>query len=208
MGILSPAFLSNPRSFRTFLHVAKNILCPCVFLKTDDINVEGLPDDIESEVSKFPIFHLRTTKGGAIEDSCLRSIRYAIVRQWRLSEDKDPMTLLPQHVRNFLVKQPSSPSRRLGRGSWSLSLNANGFENGRMHKIMISYAWRNSKTAMQQAQVDSAVGTLDPRRLAQDLSEIGFGIWLDTNQLKGELFGAIKKAVKEADCVVCCVSDE
>ncbi|KAJ3043034.1 Leucine-rich repeat serine/threonine-protein kinase 2 [Rhizophlyctis rosea] len=77
--------------------------------------------------------------------------------------------------------------------------------------IFISYCWENSAEAAELGQVqnDLQCGPCDPRKLARELSYVGFNTWLDVDRLgDGQpLYEELVRGITPSKCAIACVSD-
>lgn len=81
--------------------------------------------------------------------------------------------------------------------------------------VFLSYCWRNSQKAKEANQVKDVNGSMysDPRLLKDKISDLGYNVWLDIEQLTSAnadagLFGQITQGLKAAKVVVPCISDD
>eukprot|EP00732_Lithocolla_globosa_P003079 Lithocolla_globosa_v1_NODE_2303_length_2059_cov_5.739521.p1 type:complete len:610 gc:universal NODE_2303_length_2059_cov_5.739521:1884-55(-) len=177
--VISPAFFQRPKPMGTLKYVINNLHKPVVAVLLPTVTQDMM---VSSGLSK--LLEGKVIRPVPINDSDILNLRQTILEQ---IEPKQLISL-PPNVGNLLHKT-SCDERPI--------------------RVMVSYCWSNSLDAFKRGDVPHHSGNLDPRLVARNLQFVGIKTWLDIEQLgTAGLFADLKKAVDEADVVVCCVSDE
>ncbi|XP_065668500.1 uncharacterized protein LOC136088541 isoform X3 [Hydra vulgaris] len=81
--------------------------------------------------------------------------------------------------------------------------------------VFLSYCWKNSYRAEELKQIEKSVGNkfADPRLLKDMIAQLGYKVWLDTEQLSpantsSGLFGQITEGIKLAKVFIPFISDD